>query len=69
MSTSKYDFTEAEKELQRYYTPKELSEILKDAVLNVMMYASEEEGQAIAELSRAVLSTCCVLEKIKRVES
>lgn len=69
MSTSKYDFTEAEKELQRYYTPKELSEILKDAVLNVMMYASEEEGQAIAELSRTVLSTCCVLEKIKRVES
>lgn len=67
METKKYDFTEAEKEMNKWYKPQDLSAMLKDSTLKLL---NDEEDWTVKlrELSLAVLSVCNVLDRIKVVD-
>lgn len=69
MRNTKYDFTDAIKELSNYGSPQELSSMLKDAALSVV--GAEEEDYLLTmmrKLCEAVSATCSVLDKIKVTE-
>lgn len=64
-----YDFSEAEKELQTWYSPRELSTRLKDAVLIASCRKSEDCELTIQQrLCEAAVDVCEFLDKIKEVE-
>lgn len=69
MKKTVYDFTEAEKELQTWYSPSELSTRLKDAVLIASCRKSEDCELTIQQrLCEAAVDVCEFLDKIKEVQ-
>lgn len=64
----RYDFTEAEKELQTWYSPSELSTQLKDAVLLASCRKDADCELTIQQqLCEAVVNVCGFLDRIKEV--
>ena len=62
----RYDFTEAEENLQNWYSPKELSDRLKMKALECA--AIEDVAGTIRDMQLAVVDVCNFLDKIKEVE-
>lgn len=67
MKKTVYDFTEAEKELQQWYSPQELSTMLREAALNLAPLCDYCQDNSIAEMQIVTLSACRFLDKIKEV--
>lgn len=71
MKKTVYDFSEAIKELDFWYKPKELSSELKTAVLG-LAHINDDNSDMASDLIRhaqcAALTVCEFLDKIKEVE-
>lgn len=67
MTAVRYDFSEAEKELQTEYTPRELSAMLKDAVLEAVAYGGDEDIAPIKfrALTQSAIQVCSFLDKVR----
>lgn len=65
MDFIKFDFTEAEAELNEWYSPKDISEQLKTAALLVVCADADTLDASACNLCKAVLNACDVLDKIK----
>lgn len=61
----RYDFSEAEENLQNWYSPRELSDNLKMKALECA--AIEDVADTIRDMQLAVLHVCHFLDKIKEV--
>ena len=68
MKKTVYDFSEAIKELTQWYSPKELSNNLKNAALRC---ANPDDGireEMVLKMQLAVLDVCDFLDAIKETE-
>lgn len=66
--TTRYDFTEAAKQLHQWYSPSELSANLKDAALRLSCHDEDIIESLINQMQQAVLDVCDFLDKIKTKE-
>lgn len=66
----KYDFSEAEKEMQGDFEPQELANALKSAIVAAAAVTQDDESLiALRKMAIAVSDTCFILEMIKPIES
>ncbi len=67
MTTTRYDFTEAEKQLQ-WCSPSELSADLKNAALRLSFHDEDAIDSFVREMQQAALNACDFLDAIKQKE-
>ncbi len=65
---TRYDFTEAEKQLRQWYSPSELSANLKEAALRLSFHDEDIIEGLINKMQIAVLNVCDFLDTIKAKE-
>lgn len=68
MKKTVYDFSEAIKELEQWYSPKELADNLKDAALRCAIPDAGVREDKILQMQLAVLDVCDFLGRIKETE-
>lgn len=67
MKKTVYDFSEAIKQANTWYKPRELSNILKDAALH-LAHLVQSQPEAVCAVQCAIKDACDFLDTIKETE-
>lgn len=62
---TKYDFTEAQKQLNAWFSPKQLIDELRECALELTVIEAGAEDHIVRNMQLAVLSVCDFLKTIK----
>lgn len=60
-----YDFTEAQQQLNKWFTPKQLMDELRECALELTVIDAGAEDHIVRNMQLAVLSVCDFLRTIK----
>ncbi len=63
--TTTYDFTEAQEQLNQWFTPKQLIDELRECALELTAIDAGNEDHIVRNMQLAVLSVCDFLKTIK----